>query len=114
MKILKQKKYWIDHFNDEKYALMRDKIIDSFKELVFEEGPHKYYLHGKEITCVSNVTHLFKPHFDEEKMAQETFERNYNKKTSKYYRMTPDQIIESWHKISSDACSHGTERHEFA
>ena len=114
MKILKQKKYWIDHFNDEKYALMRDKIINSFKELIFEEGPHKYYLHGKEITCVSNVTHLFKPHFDEEKMAQETFERNYNKKTSKYYRMTPDQIIESWHKISSDACSHGTERHEFA
>ena len=31
MKILKQKKYWLDHFNDEKYALMRDKIIDSFK-----------------------------------------------------------------------------------
>ena len=114
MKILKQKKYWLDHFNDEKYALMRDKIIDSFKELIFEEGPHKYYLHGKEITCVSNVTHLFKPHFDEQKMAQETFERNYNKETSKYYRMTPDQIIESWHKISSDACSHGTERHEFA
>ena len=61
MKILKQKKYWVEHFNDEKYTQLREKILNSFKDLVFEEGPHKYYLHGKEITCVSNVTHMLFP-----------------------------------------------------
>ena len=114
MKKLKQKKYWIAHFNDEKYVKIREQILNSFKDLIFEEGPHKYYLHGKEITCVSNVTHLFKPHFDEDKMAQETYERNFDNVDSKYYKMTPEMIKEEWHKISKHACSHGTERHEFA
>lgn len=114
MKILKQKKYWVEHFNDEKYTQLREKILNSFKDLVFEEGPHKYYLHGKEITCVSNVTHMFKPHFDTESMAQATYERNYNNEKSKYYKMTPEMIKEEWNKISREACSHGTERHEFA
>lgn len=114
MKILKQKKYWVEHFNDEKYTQLREKILSSFKDLVFDEGPHKYYLHGKEITCVSNVTHMFKPHFDTESMAQATYERNYNNEKSKYYKMTPEMIKEEWNKISREACSHGTERHEFA
>lgn len=113
MKILKQKKYWIDHFNDQKYSEIREKILDSFKELIFEEGPHKYYLHGKEITCVSNVTHMFKPEFDSETMAIATYERNYNNPESKYYQMLPTQILESWKKISKDACNLGSERHEF-
>ena len=114
MKFLKQKKYWVEHFNDEKYTQLREKILNSFKDLVFDEGPHKYYLHGKEITCVSNVTHMFKPHFDTESMAQATYERNYNNEKSKYYKMTPEMIKEEWNKISREACSHGTERHEFA
>jgi len=114
MKVLKQKKYWVEHFNDEKYTQLREKILSSFKDLVFDEGPHKYYLHGKEITCVSNVTHMFKPHFDSESMAQATYERNYNNEKSKYYKMTPEMIKEEWNKISREACSHGTERHEFA
>ena len=114
MKVLKQKKYWVEHFNDKKYTQLREKILSSFKDLVFDEGPHKYYLHGKEITCVSNVTHMFKPHFDTESMAQTTYERNYNNEKSKYYKMTPEMIKEEWNKISREACSHGTERHEFA
>lgn len=114
MKVLKQKKYWVEHFNDKKYTQLREKILNSFKDLVFDEGPHKYYLHGKEITCVSNVTHMFKPHFDTESMAQATYERNYNNEKSKYYKMTPEMIKEEWNKISREACSHGTERHEFA
>ena len=32
MKILKQKKYWVEHFNDEKYTQLREKILNSFKE----------------------------------------------------------------------------------
>ena len=77
MKILKQKKYWVEHFNDKKYVEIREKVVDSFQDLIFEEEPHKYYLHGKEIMCVSNVVHMFQPHFDVDIMAQRTYERNY-------------------------------------
>lgn len=113
MEVIKQRKYWLEHYNDEKYVEIRYRIQEAFKDLIFDEVPHKYYLNGKEITCVSNITHLFVPHFDEDGMAQETFQRNYNNPNSKYYQMTPKMIKESWHKISSDACSLGTDRHNF-
>ena len=114
METIKQRKFWVEHYNDNKYVKIRSKIKESFKDLVFDEVPHKYYLHGKEITCVSNVTHMFVPHFDENKMAQETYERNFNNPNSKYFQMSPEMIKESWKKISHDACSLGTERHLFA
>lgn len=114
METIKQRKFWVEHYNDEKYVAIRSKIKEAFKDLVFDELPHKYYLHGKEITCVSNVTHLFVPHFDENTMAQATFERNFDNPKSKYYQMTPKMIKESWKKISSDACALGTDRHLFA
>lgn len=104
---------WFGVMSNEKYESIRNKIRDAFKGLVFDEKPHKYYLNGREMTCVSNVTHMFKEHFDEDLVAQQTYERNFNNQKSKYYQMYPEQILEEWHKISSEACSHGTERHEF-
>lgn len=111
---LYNKDKWLDIINDEKYEVMREKIRNSFKDLEFDEGPHKYYLHGRELECVSNITHLFKEHFDSENMAIATSERNFDNPNSKYYQMTPSMILEEWKKISSDACSHGTERHLFS
>ena len=113
MTILKQKKYWLEHYHDEKYEAIRQNILQSFKDLVFDELPHKYYLNGVELDCVSNITHLFKPHFDTDRMARETFERNFNNENSKYYRMTVQQIKESWKKTSDDACELGSARHNF-
>ena len=114
METIKQRQFWVEHYNDEKYVIMRNKILEVFQDLIFYEGPHKYYYHGKEITCVSNVTHMFVPKFDADKMAQETYERNFDNEKSKYYQMTPEMIKESWLKISKDACSLGTDRHLFA
>lgn len=114
MEYIKQRKFWIDHYHDRKYDDMRNKILDSFKDLIFEEEPHKYFLHGKEITCVSNVTHMFCPEFDTEEMANATYERNFNNKNSKYYQMTPQMIKEEWKRISNNACALGTERHLFS
>lgn len=113
MTILKQKTYWVEHYRDEKYEVIRQNILQSFKDLVFDELPHKYYLNGIELDCVSNITHLFKPHFDTDRMARETFERNFNNENSKYYRMTVQQIKESWKKTSDDACELGSARHNF-
>jgi hypothetical protein len=104
---------WKGIWDRPKYQEFRNKILDTFNELVFDEEPHKYYLNGVEITCVSNVTHLFQERFDEEGIAQRTFEKYYDDPDSKYYQMTVDEIIESWHQNSKNACNHGTERHEF-
>lgn len=111
-KILRNGK-WDGIWDRPKYQEMRERILDEFKDLLFEEGPHKYYLHGKEITCVSNVTHMFQEHFDTERKAQETYENNYDKPESKYFHMTPEEIKKEWEEISRKACEHGTERHEF-
>ena len=94
-----------------KYQEMRDKITESFKGLTFVEDGHRYFLNGKEMMCVSNVTHMFQEHFDAHQKAIETSERNFDNPDSKYFRMTPKQIEESWQKISKDACDTGTERH---
>lgn len=113
MRILYNKNKWLDIYHLSKYQKIRDKILSTFKGLEFVEDGHKYFLNGKEMECVSNVTHMFKEHIDEQKLATETYERNFNKSTSKYYQMSVEQILESWKKISNEACSHGTERHEF-
>lgn len=104
---------WHGIWDNPKYDKFRKIINSSFSGLEFEEGPHKYYLNGNEITCVSNVAHLFQEEDDWDRIAQETSERNFDKPESKYYRMTKEQILESWDKNSKQACSHGTERHEF-
>lgn len=97
-----------------KYQKIREKILDEFKGLTFVEDGHRYFLEGKEMTCVSNVAHIFQEHFDSHQKAIETSERNFDNPDSKYYRMTPQQIEESWNAISNEACSTGSERHEFA
>ena len=113
-KILYNDGKWDGIWDLPKYQEMRDKITEAFKDLTFVEEGHKYFLHGKEITCVSNVTHMFKEPFHAHEKAIETSERNYNNPDSKYYRMTPEEIEEAWKLNSQQACEHGTERHLFA
>lgn len=113
MRILYNTNKWLDIYNSPKYQAIRDKILQSFDGLTFIEEGHKYFLKGKEMECVSNVTHQFQEHIDTLKLATETHGRNYNNPSSKYYRMTIDEIVKSWEKISSDACTSGTFHHEF-
>lgn len=39
-------------------------ILDSFKDLMFDEGPHIYTLHGKTIPSVTTVLGKYEPEFD--------------------------------------------------
>lgn len=113
MKILYNKNKWLDIVNLPKYEKIREKILAEFDGLTFVEEGHKYFLRGKEMECVSNVAHRFQEHIDTVKLATETYERNFNKPTSKYFQMSVDDIIASWNKISNDACTTGTFHHEF-
>ncbi len=113
MRVLYSNGKWDGIWDNPKYEKIRNKIRNTFSELVFIEEGHKYFLHGKQMTCVSDVTHMFQEHFDSTTKAVETSERNFNNPDSKYYHMTPEQILEEWKKISNEACTTGTFRHEF-
>lgn len=112
MKILYRNNKWKGIWDSPKYEKLREVIKNEFSGLTFIEEGHKYFLNGKPMTCVSDVTHLFQEHFDSTQKAVETSERNWNNPESKYFRMTPEQILESWKKISDEACEHGTFTHE--
>lgn len=113
MRVLYSNGKWDGIWGNPKYEEIRNKIKNTFSELVFIEEGHKYFLHGKQMTCVSDVTHMFQEHFDSTNKAKETSERNFNNPNSKYYQMTPEQILQEWKNISNEACTTGTERHEF-
>ena len=68
---------WDGIWDQDEFCKIREKITKSFKDLVFDEAPHKYYLNGEEITCVSNVTHLFQEKFDVDGTAQILFEKYF-------------------------------------
>jgi len=104
--------------NKTKYKNLRDKIVSSFNDLRFVEEGHKYFIDKKDGTsipmpCVSNVTHLFKPHFMAEEMAESCSIKYFDNPESKYYQMTKEEILKAWEDNSRQACEHGTERHEF-
>ena len=112
MKILYRNNKWKGIWDNPKYEKLREVIKNEFSGLTFIEEGHKYFLNGKPMTCVSDVTHLFKEHFDSKQKAIETSQRNWDNPDSKYFRMTPEAILESWKKISTEACEHGTFTHE--
>lgn len=114
MRILRQKQYWLEHFNDAKYEEYRKKINDEFGKLEFYEGPHEYYLNGRKLDCVSDVTHIFKQPFDAESASYNTWRAHFNDESSIYYQKTQEEIKVMWKENSERACKQGSERHEFA
>lgn len=113
MKILNNKGKWLESYNDTKYNCIRENILKTFGDIKFYEEEHRYFINEKELIPVSNVVHRFQEHFNSEEKAVETYERNFNNPSSKYYRMTSDEILKLWKNISDDACEHGTGIHAF-
>lgn len=111
--ILYNKNKWLDIINDKKYEDIRNKILTSFDKLEFVEEGHKYFVGERELLSVSVVTHLFKEEFNSEEKAVETSKRQYNNPKSKYYRMTPEEILAQWKEKNLKSTTHGTHIHEF-
>lgn len=104
---------WKEKFNLPELKAIRDKIQDSFKDLIFEEGPHQYYWHGKNIPSVSRTIDKFVEPFPTNKKAQECYEKYYNDPTSRYYQMTAEDIKRQWKKKNDNANNQGTLAHAF-
>ncbi len=80
----------------------RDLILNQFKDLVFIEEGHKYFLGDRELPSVSAVTHQFARPFDELKMSA-----SYAKKHGR----TPEYWRSIWKYKNLIATTSGTEVH---
>jgi hypothetical protein len=104
---------WDGIWDKPKYQRIRQKIWDAFEGIEFIEESHRYFYKGQELIPTSNVCHLFRQPFDEDLMAQQCENKYFNLEGHKYYGMTKDEIIESWHQNSKRATTHGTSIHLF-
>lgn len=84
---------------------IRKKILDEFKDLIFIEDGHKYYLNGKELPSVTTITHKFCEHpFNTDLRAEEYALKNGE---------TPEYWKDKWRYTSLKATTTGTLVHEY-
>jgi len=83
---------------------IRNKILDEFKDLVFDEEPHKYYIGDKELPSVSHVTHKYLVPFDSDNVAEKYAEKN---------GMTKEYWLDQWKFNNLKATTSGTLVHAY-
>ena len=83
---------------------IRERILESFKDLVFEEGPHKYFLNGNELPSVSHMTHKFEEDIDFTEIAENYAEKNGH--DAQYW-------LDQWKFKNLKATTTGTMVHEY-
>jgi len=104
---------WKSVINRQDVIDLRNYITNAFCELEFVDKTHQYFLHGKELKSVSKVVESFAPKFDAQAQAQICYEKYYDKEDSKYYGMTPKQILKEWKINNKKACDKGHEKHSY-
>ena len=85
-------------------AEIREKILDCFNDVIFEEGPHKYFLNGVELPSVTTVAHKFEVETDFNEVA-ENYALN-NGFTAQYW-------LDKWKFNNLIATTTGTCVHEY-
>lgn len=98
-----------NHVEPDEVKEIRENIINSFKNLEFQEGPHKYFLHNDgvepiQLPSVSSVTHKFAPVFDQETKATAYALKN---------NMLVEDVLRMWEENNIKATNNGTSTHLF-
>ena len=83
---------------------IRNRIIEKFKDLIFIEEGHKYFLNGVELPSVSAITHKFEEHFDDVAAATKYAEKNGE--TAQYW-------LDEWKFKNLVATTTGSLVHEY-
>lgn len=84
--------------------IIRDKIINNFGDIIFDEIPHKYYLDGHEMSSVSSIVDNFIPQVD--------WDLKATKKALDTDR-TKEEVQLDWKINSEMACIQGNVSHEY-
>ncbi len=79
-------------------------IRDSFKNLMFVEGTHQYFVGSKELPSVSAVCHSFQPEVDWDSIAARKAEKEGK---------TKEELLEEWHQKNITSTSCGSKTHYF-
>jgi hypothetical protein len=82
----------------------RELITDSFKDLLFIEDSHQYFVGDQELPPVSSVCHKFEPYVDWDKIAE-----NKAIKLGK----TKETLQKEWHENNITSTSCGSKTHWF-
>ena len=79
----------------------------------FEEEPHIYYV-NEEIyeTSVTSFIHQFFEKFNAEEIIKKYYDIWQSNETSKYFGMTPEEIIQEWEDNRNLQAEKGTKLHE--
>ena len=81
------------------------------KHIVFDEGPHIYYINGDpSYTSVTKWVGQHFPHFNADKIIDKMM-KSKKWKQSKYYGQTKEEIKQLWEKNGNEACRLGTIMH---
>ena len=57
---------------------------------------------------ISQVLGLLQEEFDSEGIAKKTHDKNFNNPESKYYKMSVEEIMESWKAKGAESCHYGS------
>jgi len=80
--------------------------------IVFDEGPHLYYVDGRTKDWISTTTIIHKlfPQFDADRVISQML-KGKNWPSSKYFGMSRSEIKTLWSSSGSEAASAGTSMH---
>lgn len=85
-------------------TLAREQITDAFKDLVFLEDTHQYFVGPHEFPPVSSVCHRFEPYVDWEGIAEAK---------ARKLGVTKTELQEQWHQNNITSTSCGSKTHWF-
>lgn len=84
---------------------IRQKILEAFKDLVFQEEAHAYYVNGIKLSkSVSNLIDNYKNPFDTQAIS---------KAYAKKHNLSQDEVIKKWDSKKVLACKKGHDIHFF-
>jgi hypothetical protein len=86
------------------HKIIGRRLIEHYKQIVFDEPSHTYKVAGKGLTPVSNFIHKFVKPFEAEKIAPFS---------ARKAGCTIKEIRAKWDKERDDACANGTMVHDF-
>ena len=104
---------WKEIYNTDKCKSFRVLIKDTFKDLVFDEGPHTYTVNGVPYPSVSSMVEKFSEGFDSVGQSVRCSEKYFNDESSPYYRKTAKEIQKMWRDNAKHATDRGTQAHAF-
>lgn len=105
MPLRDESKYFVKVDNEPpEVTEIREKILNTFNELVFIDEGHKYYLHDEELMSVSVFASQFEEEFNSIQKAIDYAEKHGN---------TPEYWLDQWKFTNLKATMSGTQVHAY-